>query len=314
MGLKKEISFFLGSGGVGKTTLSALYALKKARENPNKKIKLITIDPSQRLKDLFSKESGGSYKSTFSNLELSMGNRKGLFKQFLGEVSQKKKINPEKVEENIFFQSLMNNLAVSQEFTSLYELERNYSGKADCIIFDTPPLQNTADFLKGSETLKSFFSGPIVNFFVMEKDRGPMFYILNRARRLGLEALSRLTGSDFVDQLALFFDLTEEIKDEILNVVSRAENILQNEVQFNLVCKKNELSLKSIRIGLDFFKGKEFMVKSLIINHFNGEEGTSSRLINSIQNNTHIVEVPTFSKEPVDEKSLLELGEQIEFK
>ena len=42
-----EISFFLGKGGVGKTTLSLLYAI----QNKEKKIALISLDKAHNLKD-----------------------------------------------------------------------------------------------------------------------------------------------------------------------------------------------------------------------------------------------------------------------
>ncbi len=46
----KEIIFFTGKGGVGKTTLSLISALKRAREG--KKVLLISIDPAHSLSDI----------------------------------------------------------------------------------------------------------------------------------------------------------------------------------------------------------------------------------------------------------------------
>ena len=42
---------FLGAGGVGKTTLSASYALSCA--NSGRKVILLSIDPAQRLRSAF---------------------------------------------------------------------------------------------------------------------------------------------------------------------------------------------------------------------------------------------------------------------
>jgi len=47
------LSFFIGKGGVGKTTVSSAYAVYRARKNPRRKVLLLSTDPAHSLADLF---------------------------------------------------------------------------------------------------------------------------------------------------------------------------------------------------------------------------------------------------------------------
>ncbi|HEX6803750.1 MAG TPA: ArsA family ATPase [Terriglobales bacterium] len=48
-----ELAFFLGKGGVGKTTLSAAYAVRAARQKHSRPVLLISTDPAHSLGDVF---------------------------------------------------------------------------------------------------------------------------------------------------------------------------------------------------------------------------------------------------------------------
>jgi arsenite-transporting ATPase len=53
-----ELSFFIGKGGVGKTTVSAAYAVREAARNHRKKILLVSTDPAHSLADVFQTKLG----------------------------------------------------------------------------------------------------------------------------------------------------------------------------------------------------------------------------------------------------------------
>ncbi|MEO5936086.1 MAG: ArsA family ATPase [Terriglobales bacterium] len=48
-----DLSFFIGKGGVGKTTVSASYAVREAMRHPRQKVLLISTDPAHSLGDVF---------------------------------------------------------------------------------------------------------------------------------------------------------------------------------------------------------------------------------------------------------------------
>lgn len=47
-----ELAFFIGKGGVGKTTVSAAYAVRAARQHPTKRVLLLSLDPAHSLADV----------------------------------------------------------------------------------------------------------------------------------------------------------------------------------------------------------------------------------------------------------------------
>jgi arsenite-transporting ATPase len=51
-----ELSFFLGKGGVGKTTVSAAFATQKSLQNPEASVLLLSSDPAHSLSDIFEKQ------------------------------------------------------------------------------------------------------------------------------------------------------------------------------------------------------------------------------------------------------------------
>jgi arsenite/tail-anchored protein-transporting ATPase len=53
-----ELRFFIGKGGVGKTTASAAYAVHSAAHHPKRSVLLISTDPAHSLADIFETELG----------------------------------------------------------------------------------------------------------------------------------------------------------------------------------------------------------------------------------------------------------------
>src|SRR6185312_3769485 len=53
-----ELAFFIGKGGVGKTTVSSAYAAAYAARHPRKKVLLLSTDPAHNLADIFEVKLG----------------------------------------------------------------------------------------------------------------------------------------------------------------------------------------------------------------------------------------------------------------
>ena len=58
-----ELAFFVGKGGVGKTTVAAAYAVHTARKNPRSRVLLVSTDPAHSLGDVLQRKLGGSPKA-----------------------------------------------------------------------------------------------------------------------------------------------------------------------------------------------------------------------------------------------------------
>jgi arsenite-transporting ATPase len=57
-----RFTFFIGKGGVGKTTVSSAYALHRAATEPGRRILLLSTDPAHSLADILQTKLGGSAK------------------------------------------------------------------------------------------------------------------------------------------------------------------------------------------------------------------------------------------------------------
>jgi arsenite-transporting ATPase len=63
-----ELSFFIGKGGVGKTTLASAFALHCAAQRQKRPVLLISTDPAHSLADIFQAKLGDSTRAiTFAN-------------------------------------------------------------------------------------------------------------------------------------------------------------------------------------------------------------------------------------------------------
>ncbi len=57
-----ELVFFVGKGGVGKTTVSSAYAVRTALGQPKERVLLISTDPAHSLSDVFETRIGDAAK------------------------------------------------------------------------------------------------------------------------------------------------------------------------------------------------------------------------------------------------------------
>ena len=58
-----SLTFFVGKGGVGKTTVAAAYAVRTARKNPRSRVLLVSTDPAHSLGDVLQRKLGSLAKS-----------------------------------------------------------------------------------------------------------------------------------------------------------------------------------------------------------------------------------------------------------
>ena len=80
------VLFFLGPGGVGKTTVSSLNAIKHSMNG--KKVLIATFDPSPRLKDILASKKGFKTPELESNLEVVILDSRLIFENLLSKLSQ----------------------------------------------------------------------------------------------------------------------------------------------------------------------------------------------------------------------------------
>lgn len=315
----KKTTIFLGTGGVGKTTLSSIYAIKLANAFPEKKVKLVTIDPSKRLRDYFSMGLDESEKE-IKNLSISVSKRADLMREFVSQVYDDNNTEIEKIYGNKIFQKLVTGLAVSQEFTSLYEVYKNHNDDGvDYLIVDTPPLQNAGAFLSGAEELQALFSSSLAKIFVSNEEKGFFSKVFFKARQKGLEVLSSLTGKTFVGELASFFMAVERLRPQLLEILEASKDILYEDTDIVCICNYNELSLGGLNISLKSIQGQGLQVKRCVLNKYGedlDQKGFVQKRVDKIKKDNDKLEfckVETFTFEPLTYEDLQKVGASVEF-
>ncbi|MGE5813632.1 MAG: ArsA family ATPase [Acidobacteriota bacterium] len=164
--LRDSLTIVVGSGGVGKTTLSAALGMRAARAGADTLV--MTFDPSLRLKDTLGvgdaaldREVPVAYHAS-GQLNVSLLDARRTFDRLIARYAPDERA-AERILRNRFYDHLSGSLAGVLEYMAverLFEIasERRY----DCVILDTPPARQALDFLEAPARIVGFLdSGAI---------------------------------------------------------------------------------------------------------------------------------------------------------
>ena len=164
-----RLHLFLGAGGVGKTTLSAGFALALAQQGRH--VGLMSIDPAKRLQGALGldelPESGaqielpncpGSVRASVLHIGESL-------KRWVNEAGLSKAAQ-ERLYENQLFRALAERLATATDTFAavrMAEWPEREEGLTDLVV-DTAPGIHAIDFLSKPEKLSAFLDGKLIEW------------------------------------------------------------------------------------------------------------------------------------------------------
>lgn len=254
---KTRLHLFLGNGGVGKTTLSAAWALALAQKNL--KVALITIDPAKRLaQSLGLDHLSGSLSQTplHENLWAMMLDRETTSHRLVHTYASSPQIS-QKIINNRYFKAFSTSLAGAQEFMAIHELYNALScGEYDIVVLDTPPSQHALDLLEVPKRLARALEGPALQWLFkpelsssslkpnkMNSLRGTLAGL---SKTIALKALTKMTAGAFIEDLlefiSLFGDVLKQIKEQ---GVSLEEMLTQGYADLWVVATPESSSLRT---------------------------------------------------------------------
>lgn len=205
-----------GSGGVGKTTVSASLALKHA--NAGERVCVLTIDPARRLADSLGVGELGNtpfrvpIPGATGSLDAMMLDAKAVFDDLVRRFAPSPAA-AERILGNRYYRFASSRLGGSHEYMAMEKLlELWQSGHYDTIVLDTPPTRHALDFLRAPDRMSGLMDQGVLRWLVMPASQGGW-----RAIELGSEALAgvlkRLMGQETVEEIAEFFDSFRDLWD-----------------------------------------------------------------------------------------------------
>ena len=297
---------FIGTGGVGKTTMAASVAVGLALQG--KKVLVLTIDPSKRLAQAMGLKSDGDlYKVTLNSAKKSgelwscVINHQKAFEGFIREGAEKSatKIDIDRLLKNKLYLQLSGRLSGSQEFTSLITLYKYVSSEVyDIVILDTPPAQHTWSFLKAPEKIAALFNEGIATWFRAGTSSGSMLKkIVNLGTTQVLKALELLTGSEFIQELSAFFAAIQNWQKPLESYVMNCHRLLiSTETEFILVTGLDPSRLKEAeKLSLEI-RNQGYRLTSLIINRVPGWLSQVSQTIKDDRSKKRMPEIIHYYK------------------
>lgn len=258
-----------GSGGVGKTTMSA--AIGMALAEKGLRVMVLTIDPARRLAQALGFQDHleeVSVPHLSGRLSAGVIEPDIIFDRFVRESSTSAEA-AERLLKNRLYRQLSRSLSGSQEFTALERLLEVYeSGKYDVILLDTPPAEHALDFLKAPNRIYSLFQDSVTKWFVQPEGEAPLWQrIMNRGTQTVLAALERVTGASFIRELADFFQSMASLQ---LRVSERSKKVHQlltgKQTGFLLVTGFDQVKLKEAEEFLTELKASGHDLKGVIVN------------------------------------------------
>ncbi len=260
----------VGTGGVGKTTVSASLAVAAAVAG--KKVLVVTIDPSKRLKTALGLNDLGTEITKVpleakGELYASLLDPKKIFDSFI----KKNAKNPElceKIFKNKLYQNISSLLAGSQEFTSLeFVLDAFESNRFDLIILDTPPSQHAIDFLRAPQRFYHLFDDKVVSWFETKGEVGFFTKIIHSGTKKATAVLERLVGKGFLTEIHEFFSLFGSLAGIIQKRSIEAQNLLSSaDAAFCLVSSYDPIKTVEAKDLYRLLKREGYSLKAVIMN------------------------------------------------
>ena len=200
-----------GSGGVGKTTTAAAFALRAAERGRD--VVVLTIDPARRLAQSLGLTELDNTPRPVAGIDTSAGGRlhammldmKRTFDDIVVEHSDAGRA--EQILSNPFYQSLSASFAGTQEYMAMEKLGQLHArGEWDLIVVDTPPSRSALDFLDAPNRLGSFLDGRFIKVLTAPAKVGGFgaFKLLTSGFSLVTGALGKLLGSGLLSDVQSF--------------------------------------------------------------------------------------------------------------
>jgi anion-transporting ArsA/GET3 family ATPase len=347
---RHPLLIFVGSGGVGKTTLAAAAGVLSARQGNDTLV--MTFDPSLRLKQALGVGEEARLQEVPVALDApgalhaSLLDARQTFDRLIERYAPDEE-SRRRVIENRFYQHLSGSLGGILEYMAVERLfEVATSGRYQQVILDTPPTRQALDFLEAPARIVAFLDSgalriALKNWF----DEDGRLKAASRWGLLGRRAerfLDEVVGMDLLRDMAEFFQAFGPLYEGFRERARQVEALLRSpQTRFVLVSGPGEERIPDTLFFARRLEQAGYHLGPIVVNrvhprflvegeppsstdpcHPNGWElltwaGERDRrglieLAKLLEREQAVVDLPLLPEEPTDLPSLEALGRQLE--
>jgi anion-transporting ArsA/GET3 family ATPase len=278
-----------GTGGVGKTTVSAVLALGAARAGRDAVV--VTIDPAKRLADTLGLAELGNIaheiprarwdadgtaapggrlsalmldtRSTFDALVL----------KFATDADQAGRIL-----DNRFYRNIAGALSGTQEYMAMEKLHELHSeGGHDLIVIDTPPTRHALDFLDAPARLTRLLDNRVFRFLML-----PTRTYL-RAAGVAIQAffrtVGRVVGTEVIDDAVAFFRAFEGMEQGFRERAADVTDLMASpDTAFVLVTSPRQDAVDEAEFFAERLRESKMDVSALVVNRVHPDFGEADEV------------------------------------
>lgn len=311
----RKVVVVVGSGGVGKTTSSALFGLHAAIRG--KRVLVMTIDPARRLANALGVE-GLDHDIERIDLDMfrafdvepqgelwaTMLDMKSAFDSII-ERNVESEEERKAIYDNRFYHFFSTSLAGAQELSAtdrLLDVVR--SGRFDLVVLDTPPTSNALDFLDAPKRFADALDNDTIRWFIDAGRRVTrLTSFVNVGTGLVIRTLGKFTGIDFFRELG---DFLYHLNKVLVGFHERAEQtqdiLMGDDAAFVIVTSPDPATVREAQ----FFREK--------LNEYNARFGAiiTNRVRQPLPADVRIQEDPSALKDALMKREPSELyGEEM---
>jgi anion-transporting ArsA/GET3 family ATPase len=232
----KEIVIHCGAGGVGKTTTAAAAAAQAALHLGGK-VLVLTVDPARRLANALGLEQFGNVETQVpqqlfadagveprGELWAAMLDTKQSWDDLVRTQAPDARTR-DAILVNPLYANITGRFVQSHDYIAMERLfEIHASGRYDLIVVDTPPTRHAIDFLEAPQRMAEFFSSRLLRWLtVPARSR-----LVNMASRPFYTVADRILGSQFLEDIAEFFQLFQTMSKGFVERARSVERLLQD--------------------------------------------------------------------------------------
>jgi anion-transporting ArsA/GET3 family ATPase len=299
----KKVLICCGSGGVGKTTLSAALGVRAAEIGL--KVLVLTIDPARRLANSLGLSELNELENRIApddfkgELYASMLDVKKTFDDFITKLASSPEM-ANRVLENHVYQQISTALNGSQEYTALEKLLQVVTSKKyDLVVLDTPPTKHAIDFLNAPVKIHSLFQDSIIKWFLMPFTTLDKISLglMNRGTKAALKMFEKMVGSEFLTTLTEFFSSMRDWQKILRDRTAEVHRLLtSSDTGFILVTGFSSVRIEEAKFFERSLLSGGYVLSAIIVNRAFPEWDEKSYEAASGLNPNHDFENPNGSQ------------------